>query len=88
MRYQDKLGTNQQLNHLRLDRNFLTAESAENTELEKREMNNSNAHGFDIISEYTDWQSTEWQNFALIQLLGEDDEIEYSLEDAEEIHQP
>ncbi|MEZ2226528.1 hypothetical protein [Microcoleus sp.] len=51
-------------------------------------MNNSNANGFDIISEYTDWQSTEWQNFALIQLFGEDDEIEYYLEDAEEIYQP
>ncbi|MEG3849553.1 hypothetical protein QT971_19830 [Microcoleus sp. herbarium19] len=88
MRYQEKLWTNQQLNHLRLNRNDLTAESAENTESEKREMNNSNTNGFDIISEYTEWQSTEWQDFALIQIFGEDDEIEYSLEDAQEIYQP
>ena len=70
-----------------MDRNDLTAESAENTESEKREMNNSNTNGFDIISEYTDWQSTEWQDFSLTQLFHEDDEIEYSLEDAQEIYQ-
>ncbi len=40
------------------------------------------------VSEYTDWQSTQWQDFALMQLFGEDDEIEYSLEDAQEIYQP
>lgn len=40
------------------------------------------------ISEYTDWQSTQWQDFSLMQLFCEDDEIEYSLEDAEEIYQP
>lgn len=40
------------------------------------------------VSEYTDWQSTQWQDFVLTQLFGEDDEIEYSLEDAEEIYQP
>lgn len=40
------------------------------------------------VSEYTDWQSTQWQDFSLMQLFCEDDEIEYSLEDAEEIYQP
>jgi hypothetical protein len=70
-----------------LDRNDLTAESAENTESEKREMNNSNTNEFDIISEYTEWQSTEWQDYSLTQLFYEDDEIEYSLEDAQEIYQ-
>jgi hypothetical protein len=39
-------------------------------------------------SEYTEWQSTQWQDFALTQLFGENDEIEYSLEDAQEIYQP
>jgi hypothetical protein len=39
-------------------------------------------------SEYTDWESTQWQEFSLTQLFREDDEIEYSLEDAEEIYQP
>ena len=38
------------------------------------------------VSEYTDWQSTQWQDFSLTQLFGEDDEIEYSLEDAQEIY--
>ena len=49
-------------------------------------MNNSNTHGFDIIYEYTEWESTEWQDFSLTQLFAEDDEIEYSLEDAQEIY--
>jgi hypothetical protein len=40
------------------------------------------------VSEYRDWQSTQWQDFALMQLFGEDDEIEYSLDDAQEIYQP
>ncbi len=39
-------------------------------------------------SEYTDWQSTQWQDLSLAQLFREDDEIEYSLEDAQEIYQP
>ena len=39
-------------------------------------------------SEYTDWQSIQWEEFSLTQLFREDDEIEYSLEDAEEIYQP
>ena len=64
-----------------MDRNDLTAEGAENIESEKREMNNSNTNEFDIISEYT-----EWQDFSLTQLFAEDDEIEYSLEDAQEIY--
>ena len=86
MRYQDKLCVDQQLIYVRLDRNDLTAEGAENTESEKREMNNSNTNEFDIISEYTEWQSTEWQDFVLTQLFAEDDEIEYSWENAQEIY--
>lgn len=39
-------------------------------------------------SEYTDWQSTQWQDLSLTQLFREDDEIEYFLEDAKEIYQP
>ena len=38
------------------------------------------------VSEYTGQQSTQWQDFSLTQLFGEDDEIEYSLEDAQEIY--
>jgi hypothetical protein len=41
-----------------------------------------------LASEYTDWQSTQWQDFSLMQLFCKDNEIEYSLEDAEEIYQP
>jgi hypothetical protein len=40
------------------------------------------------ISEYTHWQNEDWQKFSLDQFFREEDEIEYSLEDAEEIYQP
>lgn len=40
------------------------------------------------VSEYTDRESSQWQEFSLTQLFCKDDEIEYSLEDAEEIYQP
>lgn len=39
-----------------------------------------------IIPEYADWKSDEWQDFALGQLFREDDDVEYSLEDAQEIY--
>jgi hypothetical protein len=34
------------------------------------------------ISEYSDWESGQWQEFSLAQFFSEDDEIEYFLEDA------
>jgi hypothetical protein len=39
------------------------------------------------ISEYTNWQEQDWQKFSLEQFFNEEDEIEYSLEDAQEIYQ-
>ena len=39
------------------------------------------------ISEYTNWQNEDWQKFSLEQFCREEDEIEYSLEDAQEIYQ-
>jgi hypothetical protein len=39
------------------------------------------------ISEYTNWQNEDWQKFSLDQFFREEDEIEYSLEDAQEIYQ-
>jgi hypothetical protein len=39
------------------------------------------------ISEYTNWQNEDWQEFSLEQFFREEDEIEYSLEDAQEIYQ-
>ncbi|AFZ48063.1 hypothetical protein Cyast_2113 [Cyanobacterium stanieri PCC 7202] len=42
---------------------------------------------YDInVTEYTDWQEKEWQKFSLSQFFSEDDDIEYSLEDAQEIY--
>jgi hypothetical protein len=37
-------------------------------------------------SEYSDWEFGQWQEFLLAQFFGEDDEIEYFLEDAQEIY--
>ncbi len=37
---------------------------------------------------YTDWNHTQWQEFALEQFFREDDELQYSLEDAIEIFHP
>ena len=37
---------------------------------------------------YTDWQSSEWQDFVLSQFFREEDEVEYSLEDAQEVYHP
>ncbi len=41
-----------------------------------------------ITPSYVDWSSNQWQDFALGQLFREDDEVEYSLEDAQEIYNP
>jgi hypothetical protein len=39
-----------------------------------------------ISPSYADWKSDEWQDFALGQIFREDDDVEYSLEDAQEIY--
>jgi hypothetical protein len=39
-----------------------------------------------IIPLYTDWNENEWQAFALEQFVREDDEVEYTLDDAEEVY--
>jgi hypothetical protein len=41
-----------------------------------------------ITPSYADWGRDQWQDFALGQLFREDDEVEYSLEDAQEIYNP
>ena len=41
-----------------------------------------------ITPKYMDWNSDQWQDFALGQLYREDDEVEYSLKDAREIYHP
>lgn len=37
---------------------------------------------------YEDWSDQLWQDFALSQFFDEDDDVEYSLEDAKEIYHP
>ena len=41
-----------------------------------------------ISPSYVDWDGTQWQDFALGQLFCEDDEVEYSLDDAQEVYHP
>ena len=41
-----------------------------------------------IAPNYVEWSSKEWQEFALEQFFYEDDEVEYTLEDAQEIYRP
>jgi hypothetical protein len=41
-----------------------------------------------ITPDYVDWGSKQWRDFALAQFFREDDEVEYSLEDAQEIYTP
>lgn len=38
------------------------------------------------IPAYSDWKDKNWQEFSLQQFFCEEDEIEYSLEDAQEIY--
>ncbi len=35
-----------------------------------------------------DWENSQWQDFTLGQFFREDDEVEYYLEDAQEIYHP
>lgn len=37
---------------------------------------------------YADWTDEEWQTFALEQLFSDDDEVEYTLQDAREVYNP
>jgi hypothetical protein len=39
-----------------------------------------------LPSAYVDWNSSQWQDFVLGQFFQEEDEVEYSLEDAQEIY--
>ena len=39
-------------------------------------------------STYVDWKSSQWQDFILGQFFREEDEVEYSLKDAEEVYHP
>jgi hypothetical protein len=41
-----------------------------------------------LSSTYVDWDSSQWQDFALGQFFREEDEVEYSLEDAQEVYHP
>ena len=41
-----------------------------------------------ITPSYADWDQNEWQAFALQQFVREDDDVEYSLDDAEEVYHP
>ena len=39
-----------------------------------------------IAPGYVDWNNNQWQDFALEQLFRDKDEVEYNLEDAQEIY--
>ncbi|MCC7164924.1 MAG: hypothetical protein IT331_20675 [Anaerolineae bacterium] len=41
-----------------------------------------------IVPVIMDWSSDEWQTFALEQFLREDDPVEYTLKDAQEVYHP
>lgn len=41
-----------------------------------------------MASDYDDWEHDQWQTFAVEPFLREDDEVEYSLEDAKEVYHP
>ncbi|VAW29750.1 hypothetical protein MNBD_CHLOROFLEXI01-1005 [hydrothermal vent metagenome] len=42
----------------------------------------------DLTPMYADWTNSQWQDFSLEQFFREDDEVEYTLEDAQEIYHP
>lgn len=42
----------------------------------------------DIAPVYADWTNQQWQNFSLAQFFRDEDEVEYALEDAQEIYHP
>ena len=39
-----------------------------------------------ISSVYEDWDSSQWQDFVLEQFFREEDEVEYTLDDAQEVY--
>lgn len=39
-----------------------------------------------IMPLYADWDDSEWQDFSLGQFFREDDDMEYTLEDAQEVY--
>jgi len=41
-----------------------------------------------IAPSYADWDGHQWQNFVLGQFFHEDDEVEYTLDAAQEIFHP
>ncbi|MFQ5399291.1 MAG: hypothetical protein ACE5E7_06790 [Anaerolineae bacterium] len=41
-----------------------------------------------ITPAYDDWDKNQWQEFALEQFFRDDDEVEYTLKDAQEIYHP
>jgi hypothetical protein len=41
-----------------------------------------------ISLDYIDWEHNEWQKFSLEQFFHEDGEVEYSLDDAQEVYHP
>lgn len=41
-----------------------------------------------ISSTYVDWNNDQWQDFVLEQFFREEDEVEYTLEDAQEVYHP
>lgn len=41
-----------------------------------------------LSPEYADWDHDQWPTFTLQQFFREDDEVEYTLEDAQEIYHP
>lgn len=42
----------------------------------------------EIAPAYAEWESSQWQTFALEHFFREADEVQYSLEDAQEIYHP
>ncbi len=42
----------------------------------------------EITPLYDEWKGSQWQDFTLEQFFREDDEVEYTLKDAQEIYRP
>ena len=42
----------------------------------------------EIVPLYAEWNRNQWQDFSLEQFFREDDEVGYSLDDAQEIYHP
>jgi hypothetical protein len=44
--------------------------------------------GREVTPIFVDWTDSQWQDFSLEQFFHEDDEVEYTLEDAQEVYHP